>query len=371
MAGNGTIGLELAEDLDEIDTVVIPWGGGGLTTGIASALRALRPETRIVRRRARDRSGQSRRRLRTTRADPGGVHAFVHRRCGLRRRAARHVGARRPARFRGIRDPTRGCGRGSSHPRRASSIVAEGAAGLAVAAALAGLAGSGRVVCIVCGGNIDSTAWARSSKDASRTDRRSWPRVALAATVCAYSSVPNERQSSSSADFTSNDARAAGGSALPPLTRSARMSSIVREPPCNIVPRSAHAPLCDQGHRVHSHAAVQATSSPCARTYSHAMPRTGQRNPRTRRGPRRADHGTAQRERSAQASRRSRPPRPGRHRGSAPAPTSVDRPCRPSPSPRFAESRSVRRAMRAAPGRGRRATSRPRSARSPASSSTR
>ncbi|HET8968552.1 MAG TPA: hypothetical protein VFN06_03910, partial [Gaiellaceae bacterium] len=34
-------------------------------------------------------------------------------------------------------------------------IVAEGAAGLAVAAALAGQAGSGRVVCIVCGGNID------------------------------------------------------------------------------------------------------------------------------------------------------------------------------------------------------------------------
>jgi threonine dehydratase len=34
-------------------------------------------------------------------------------------------------------------------------IVAEGAAGLGVAAALAGLAGSGRVVCIVCGGNID------------------------------------------------------------------------------------------------------------------------------------------------------------------------------------------------------------------------
>ena len=33
MAGNGTIGLELVEDLDEIDTVLVPWGGGGLTTG--------------------------------------------------------------------------------------------------------------------------------------------------------------------------------------------------------------------------------------------------------------------------------------------------------------------------------------------------
>ena len=38
MAGNGVIGLELAEQLDAIDTVLVAWGGGGLTTGIASAL---------------------------------------------------------------------------------------------------------------------------------------------------------------------------------------------------------------------------------------------------------------------------------------------------------------------------------------------
>ena len=39
IAGNGTIGLELVEDLDDFDAVLIPWGGGGLTTGIASAVR--------------------------------------------------------------------------------------------------------------------------------------------------------------------------------------------------------------------------------------------------------------------------------------------------------------------------------------------
>jgi threonine dehydratase len=48
MAGNGTIGLEIAEDAPEFDSVVIPWGGGGLTTGIASALKALRPQVRVV-----------------------------------------------------------------------------------------------------------------------------------------------------------------------------------------------------------------------------------------------------------------------------------------------------------------------------------
>ena len=48
MAGNGTIGLELCEDLDAFDTVIVPWGGGGLTTGVASAVKALRPNVRIV-----------------------------------------------------------------------------------------------------------------------------------------------------------------------------------------------------------------------------------------------------------------------------------------------------------------------------------
>ncbi|HEY2072195.1 MAG TPA: pyridoxal-phosphate dependent enzyme [Gaiellaceae bacterium] len=48
MAGNGTIGLEIVEELDGFDTVVIPWGGGGLTTGIASAVKALRPGVRVV-----------------------------------------------------------------------------------------------------------------------------------------------------------------------------------------------------------------------------------------------------------------------------------------------------------------------------------
>jgi threonine dehydratase len=48
MAGNGTIGLEIAEDAPEFDTVLIPWGGGGLTSGIASALKALRPGARVV-----------------------------------------------------------------------------------------------------------------------------------------------------------------------------------------------------------------------------------------------------------------------------------------------------------------------------------
>src|SRR5205823_1676151 len=48
IAGQGTIGLELAEQLQDVGTVLIPVGGGGLASGIATALRAVKPEVRIV-----------------------------------------------------------------------------------------------------------------------------------------------------------------------------------------------------------------------------------------------------------------------------------------------------------------------------------
>jgi threonine dehydratase len=47
MAGNGTIALEILEDLPDVDTVLVPIGGGGLSSGIAAALAALRPEARV------------------------------------------------------------------------------------------------------------------------------------------------------------------------------------------------------------------------------------------------------------------------------------------------------------------------------------
>jgi len=47
MAGNGTIALEIVEDLPEVDAIIVPWGGGGLACGIASGMRALKPECKI------------------------------------------------------------------------------------------------------------------------------------------------------------------------------------------------------------------------------------------------------------------------------------------------------------------------------------
>jgi len=48
VAGQGTLGIEMYEDLPEVDTVVVPIGGGGLMSGVATAFAELRPETRIV-----------------------------------------------------------------------------------------------------------------------------------------------------------------------------------------------------------------------------------------------------------------------------------------------------------------------------------
>ena len=48
VAGNGTLGLELVDALPKIDTVLVPWGGGGLSCGIATALRAHAPGARVI-----------------------------------------------------------------------------------------------------------------------------------------------------------------------------------------------------------------------------------------------------------------------------------------------------------------------------------
>jgi threonine dehydratase len=48
IAGQGTVGLELLEDVPEVDVVVVPVGGAGLISGIATAVKGLRPEARVV-----------------------------------------------------------------------------------------------------------------------------------------------------------------------------------------------------------------------------------------------------------------------------------------------------------------------------------
>src|SRR5205085_7861482 len=48
VAGQGTIGLEIVDDLPEVDVVVVPIGGGGLISGISTAVKSLRPNARVI-----------------------------------------------------------------------------------------------------------------------------------------------------------------------------------------------------------------------------------------------------------------------------------------------------------------------------------
>jgi threonine dehydratase len=159
MAGNGTIGLEILEDLPDPDRIIVPWGGGGLFTGIASAVKALRPETelRVVELEtaapltASLAAGEPREiEYRTSFVDGAGARAVLPKMWGLARPLIDGSDVV-------TLDETAAAVRLLAERVR---VVAEGAGALAVAAALSGRAGGGKIVAIVSGGNIDSSVLA-------------------------------------------------------------------------------------------------------------------------------------------------------------------------------------------------------------------
>ena len=155
IAGNGTIGLEILDDLSDVDSVIVPYGGGGLISGIATAIKALTPKTRIF-------------------------ASEVETAAPL----APSLKAGRPVKVEYT--PSFVDGMGSSGVLaemwplvsglvndsivlslkqiadaiklliERSRIIAEGAGGSSVAAALTGKAGNGKIVCVISGGNIDA-----------------------------------------------------------------------------------------------------------------------------------------------------------------------------------------------------------------------
>jgi threonine dehydratase len=154
IAGNGTIGLELLEDLPDLDAVIVPYGGGGLSCGIASAIGTLKPDTRMY-------------------------AAEVETAAPL----AASFTAGAPVNISYQPSFVDGIGSGGVLPEmwplasklldgslvvsldeveralrlllERNRVLAEGAGATAVAAALSGQAGGGKIVCIVSGGNID------------------------------------------------------------------------------------------------------------------------------------------------------------------------------------------------------------------------
>jgi threonine dehydratase len=155
MAGNGTIGLEIVEDLPDVDAVVVPFGGGGLVTGIATAVRALAPRSKVY-----------------------GAEVATSTPLSAALRAGGPIAVERTPSF---VDGIGGRGLLSEMWPLVSSVidgalvasledvaaalrllverarvVAEGAGATSVACALSGSAGHGKVVCVVSGGNIDT-----------------------------------------------------------------------------------------------------------------------------------------------------------------------------------------------------------------------
>jgi threonine dehydratase len=154
MAGNGTIALELLEDLPDLDAVVIPWGGGGLSCGIASVLRERAPKVKIYAAEAET-------------AAPLAPSLAAGRPCVIDYQPSFVDGIGGKTVFPNMFALAQKLLDGSltvslDEAARAMKLVAErnrviieGAAACAVAAALSGRAGSGKVVAIVSGGNID------------------------------------------------------------------------------------------------------------------------------------------------------------------------------------------------------------------------
>jgi threonine dehydratase len=154
MAGNGTIGLEILEDLPDLDTVVIPWGGGGLACGIASVLKHLKPKCKIFAAEVataapfaaswKAGSPQVIEPQRSFVDGVGGKSVFPQ----MFERARNLIDGSLVAQVTEVSSALRLLA-------ERNRIIAEGAGATPVACALAGRGGAGKVVCIVSGGNID------------------------------------------------------------------------------------------------------------------------------------------------------------------------------------------------------------------------
>ncbi|MEZ4416491.1 MAG: pyridoxal-phosphate dependent enzyme [Gemmatimonadota bacterium] len=160
LAGNATIGLEIVEDLPDVDAVVVAYGGGALSCGIACAVEALKPGTPVY----------------AAEVDTAAPFA-----------ASLEAGS--PQSIEWVRSFVDGIGSRGVLPEmwplankvlagsivssladvaravrllvERSRVVAEGAGAAAVAGALSGRAGTGKVVAVVSGGNIDLSTLAR------------------------------------------------------------------------------------------------------------------------------------------------------------------------------------------------------------------
>ena len=159
MAGNGTIGLEILEELPDVDVILTPYGGGGLSCGVASAVKAIAPHVKVFA-------------CEPDTAAP--LHASWATRKpvvpAFRRTFIDGAGGQRvyPEMLElagtlldgALAVPVDAVADAVRQLATTNHIVAEGAGALGVAAAVHGIAGGGKVCCVVSGGNIDASVLA-------------------------------------------------------------------------------------------------------------------------------------------------------------------------------------------------------------------
>jgi threonine dehydratase len=154
MAGNGTIALEILEDLPDVDAIVVPWGGGGLTCGIAATVQALKPECKVFAAEAATSAPLHASLAAGSPQTPGHVPSFVDGIGGksvfpqMLERAIGLIEGSLVAELEQVAFALR-------LMAERNRIISEGAGATPVACAIGGQAGNGKIVCVVSGGNID------------------------------------------------------------------------------------------------------------------------------------------------------------------------------------------------------------------------
>ena len=155
IAGNGTIGLEILEDLPDVDTVIVPYGGGGLISGIATAIKTINPGVKIF---ASEVETAAPLAPSLATGEPVKVEyipSFVDGMgsAGLLTEmwplVRKLVNGSIVLSLQQIAD-------GIKLLMERSRVIAEGAGGSSFAAALTGKGGAGKIVCVISGGNIDA-----------------------------------------------------------------------------------------------------------------------------------------------------------------------------------------------------------------------
>jgi threonine dehydratase len=156
MAGNATIALEILEDLPDVDAIIIPWGGGGLACGIAAVMRELRPQCKIYAAEVETAAPLAASLAAGSPQQVAYQPSFVD---GI---GSKGVFSSMFERAHALLDGSLvvGLGQVASALRllaERNRVIAEGAGACPVACALEGMGGTGKVVCVVSGGNIDLT----------------------------------------------------------------------------------------------------------------------------------------------------------------------------------------------------------------------